>query len=76
MPVARCSHVCRTIRAREGWSAKLPTCQNPAASSSHSFPPSGNFQTADLALQLLLLDGRWFRRAGLTSGEGRSRFSC
>jgi hypothetical protein len=32
-------------------------CQNPAASLGYSFPLSGNFQTAYLALQLLLLDG-------------------
>jgi hypothetical protein len=49
-----CSHL-----RWEGCFAALPSsiCQNPAASSSHSFPLSGNFQTAYLALQLLLLDG-------------------
>ena len=58
---------------REGYSLRYrpSTCQNPAASSSHSFPPSGNFQTASLALQLHVLDGS--RRAGPNPGEGRSR---
>ena len=58
--------------AREGCFAAPSICQNPAASSSHSFPPSCNFQTAYPALQLLLLDGgsverdRARGRAGVT----------